>query len=126
MAVRLCGVVALVDDEILGPVVFTSGEVLVKNGLGAGGISLRKALAVIGEPVSEETYLLSINGGTGHVRNHSVASTPWVGGSSERVVTGRGLREPDVTTVSAEVARLERISNILLDDNGAAGSVDEP
>ena len=72
------------------------------------------------------TYLLSIDRGTRHVRNHGIASAPWVLGSSERVLLGRGLWEPDVTAVSAEVAGLERIGDILLDHNGATGGVDEP
>lgn len=58
--------------------------------------------------------------------NHGVASAPWVLSVSERVVLGRWLREPDITTVATEVAGLERISNILLDDDGATGGVDEP
>lgn len=40
LAVRLCGVVAVVHDEILGPVVVAAGEVLVEDGLGAVGVSL--------------------------------------------------------------------------------------
>ena len=60
------------------------------------------------------------------MRNHGVASTPWVLGVAERVVLGRGLGEPDITTVSTEVTRLESISNILLDDDGATSGVDEP
>lgn len=60
------------------------------------------------------------------MRNHGVASTPWVGGIAERVVLGRRLGEPNVTTVSAEVSRLEGVSDILLDDDGTAGGIDEP
>lgn len=36
------------------------------------------------------------------------------------------LWEPDVTTVSAELARLESLGDILLDDDGTTGGVDEP
>lgn len=72
------------------------------------------------------TYLLGIDRGTRHVRDHGIASAPWVLGSSERVLLWRGLREPDVTAVSAEVAGLERISDILLDHDSATGGVDEP
>jgi hypothetical protein len=60
------------------------------------------------------------------VGNHGVASSPWVLRVAERVVLGGWLGEPDVTTVSTEVTVLERISNILLDDDGATGGVDEP
>jgi hypothetical protein len=41
LAVRLGGVVALVDDKVLGPVVLAAREVLVENSLGAVGVSLR-------------------------------------------------------------------------------------
>lgn len=71
-------------------------------------------------------YLLGVDRSTGHVGNHGVASTPGVLGVAERVVLGRGLREPDITTVSTEVARLESIGNVLLDNNGTTGGVDEP
>ena len=42
------------------------------------------------------------------------------------MVLGSGLREPDITSVSPELAGLERIGNILLDDDGTTGGVDEP
>ena len=58
--------------------------------------------------------------------NHGVASTPWVLGIAERVVLGGGLGEPDITTVSTEVTRLECVGDIFLDDDGTAGGVDEP
>jgi hypothetical protein len=45
---------------------------------------------------------------------------------AERVVLGGGLGEPDVTTVAAEVARLEGLGNVLLDDDSTTSSVDEP
>jgi hypothetical protein len=47
-------------------------------------------------------------------------------GVAERVVLGGGLGEPDITTVSAEVAGLEGLGDILLDDDGTTGGVDEP
>jgi len=53
-------------------------------------------------------------------------STPWVLSVTHRVILGGGLDVPDVTTVSTELARLEGLSNILLDNNGTTGSVDEP
>jgi hypothetical protein len=72
------------------------------------------------------TYFLSINRCTGHVGNHGIASAPCVLGIAERVILRSGLWEPDITTISAELAGLERFSNILLDYDGATGGVDEP
>jgi hypothetical protein len=109
LTVCLGGVVALVNYKILRLIIFPSREVGVKNSLGASGVSL-----------------LCVDRGTGHVGNHGVASAPWVLSVAEWVVLGRGLGEPDITTISTEVAVLEGISNILLDDDGATGSVDEP
>jgi hypothetical protein len=60
------------------------------------------------------------------VGNHGVAAAPWVLGVAERVVLGGGLGEPDITTVSTEVTVLERLGNVLLDDNGTTGSVNQP
>lgn len=125
LAIGLGGVVALVDDEVLWPVVFAAGEVRLEDGLGAGSVSL-EYVSMSNSVDSGGTYLLGINRSTGHVRNHSVASAPWVLGISERVVLRGGLREPDITAVSTEVARLERLSDILLDNDGATGGVDEP
>lgn len=58
--------------------------------------------------------------------NRCVASAPWVLGIAERVVLGRGLGEPNITTVSTEVTRLEGLGDVFLDHDSAAGSVDEP
>ena len=58
--------------------------------------------------------------------DHGVTTAPGVLGVAERVILGSGLGEPDVTTVSAEVAGLEGLSDVLLDDNSATGGVDEP
>jgi hypothetical protein len=44
---------------------------------------------------------------------------------SKRVLLGSGLREPDVTAIAVEVAGLESLSGVLLNDDGAAGGVDE-
>ena len=41
LTISLGGIVALVHDEILGPVVFAAGEVLVEDGLRAVGVSLQ-------------------------------------------------------------------------------------
>ena len=59
--------------------------------------------------------------------HHGVAAAPvGVLGGAERVVGGCGLGEPDVTAVAAELATLEGLGNILLDDDGTTGGVDEP
>lgn len=39
---------------------------------------------------------------------------------------GSGLREPNVTTIAVEVAARQSICDILLDDDGASGGIDEP
>ena len=55
------------------------------------------------------------------------ARVEWaVVGVSEWVVLWCWLWEPDVTTVTTELTALESISNILLDDDGTTGGVDEP
>lgn len=100
------------DNEVLGPVVVAPAEVGVENGLGAGGVAL-----------------LGVERGTGHVGHGCVAGAAapvLVGGGAERVVLGRGLGEPDVTTVAAELAGGEGLGDVFLDDDGAAGGVDEP
>jgi hypothetical protein len=109
LTVGLGGIITLVDDQVLRTVVLTAGEVALEDVLGTVGVAD-----------------LSIDGGTGHVGNHAVAATPGVLGVAERVVLGGGLGEPDVTTVATEVAGLEGLGDILLDDDGTAGSVDEP
>lgn len=96
------------NDEILRLVVVAAREVRVDDGLGTVGISD-----------------LSVQRGTGHVRNHGVTATPVVLGGSQRVVLGSGLVIPDITTVTGEVTRLESGSNVLLDNDGTTGSVDE-
>ena len=59
--------------------------------------------------------------------HHGVAAAPvGVLGGAERVVLGCGLREPDVTTVATELAGLEGVGDVLLDDDGTTGGVDEP
>jgi hypothetical protein len=72
------------------------------------------------------TYLLRVDGCTRHVRNHGIAAAPGVGSIAEWVILGCGLGEPDVTAIAAEVAGLEGLGDVLLDDDGAAGGVDEP
>lgn len=70
--------------------------------------------------------LLSIERGTGHMGYHGVSATEGVLGVTEWVFLGCWLREPNVSSVSAEVATLEGFGDIFLDDDGASGSVDEP
>lgn len=109
LSVGAGGVVSLVDDEVLGTVVVSAGEVAVEDGKGTVGVAL-----------------LGVEGGTGHVGHHGVSTTEGVLGVAQRVVLGGGLREPDITTVSTEVAGLEGGGDILLDDDGTTGGVDEP
>ena len=109
LAVGLCGIVAALDNQVLGPVVVAAAKVRLENGLGARGVAL-----------------LGIERCARHVRYHGVAATEGVLGGAQNVVPGCGLGEPHVATVAPEVARLERLSNIFLDNDGATGCVDEP
>ena len=109
LAVGLGNVVTSVHNEVLGAVVVAAREVTLEDGLGAVGVAD-----------------LGVDRGTGHVRDHGVAAAPGALDSAQRVVGGGGLGEPDITTVSAEVARLDGLGDILLDDNGTASGVDEP
>jgi len=112
LAVGLGSVVALVDDEVLGPVVVAAAEVRVEDGLGAGRVAG-----------------LGVERGAGHVGDGGVsggAAPVLVGGGAEGVVLGGGLGEPDVTAVAAELAGGEGFGDVLFDDDGAAGGVDEP
>jgi hypothetical protein len=59
------------------------------------------------------------------VGDHGVAAAPGVLGVAQGVVLGGGLGEPDVAAVAGEVAGLEGLGDVLLDDDGAAGGVDE-
>lgn len=97
------------DNQILRAVVLTAGEVRVQDFLGAFGVAD-----------------LRIDGGTRHVGDHGITTTPGVLGVAERVVLGGGLGEPDVTTVATEVAGLESLSDIFLDNDSATGGVNEP
>lgn len=60
------------------------------------------------------------------MRYHGVASALGVFGVTQGVILGRWLREPDVSTVSAEMAGFQGFGDILFHDNGATGCVDEP
>jgi len=109
LAISLGGIVTLVHDEIFRSVIFAAREVALQDGLGACGISF-----------------LGIDGGTGHVGDHGIAASPWVLCISEWVVFGCRLREPNVASVAVELAGLEGLGDILLDNDGATGGVDEP
>lgn len=108
LAVRLGSPVATVDNQVLGAVVVLAAEVALEDGLCAVGVAL-----------------LGIQGGSGHVGGHGVAEAEGVDGGSERVVGGSRLGEPDIASVAGEVAGLEGGGDVLLDDNGAAGGVDQ-
>lgn len=108
LAVGLGGVVALVDNQILGAVVLLAGEVAGQDGLCAVGVAL-----------------LGIERGARHVGDHGVAAAEGVLGGAQGVVLGGRLGEPDVAAVAGEVAGLEGGGDVLLDDDGAAGGVDE-
>lgn len=96
------------DDEVLGLVVLLSGQEAGEDALDTVGVAL-----------------LGVDRGTRHVRDHGVATAEGVLAGAQRVVTGGGLREPDVTTVAGEVAGLDGLGNVFLDDDGATGGVDE-
>ena len=75
------------DDQVLRSVVLASAEVAIQDGLGPRSVSL-----------------LGVDRGTGHVGDHGVSATEGVLGGTERMVSRCGLREPDITSVAAEVA----------------------
>jgi hypothetical protein len=83
-------------------------------------VALQDALGAVG------VSLLRVERRAGHVGNHGVSAAEGVLGVAQDVVLGRGLREPDVAAVAAEVAGLKGRGDVFLDDDGAAGGVDEP
>ena len=74
-------------NQILWSVVVLAGEVALQDRLGAISVSL-----------------LSVERGTGHVGDHGISAAEGVLGVAEGVVLGCWLREPDVSSVAAEVA----------------------
>ncbi len=86
----------------------------------AGKVRLEDVLSAFG------VTLLRIDRGAGHVRNHGVPAAEGVLGVTERVVLWCGLREPHITTIAAKMTGLQRVSNVLLDDDGTTSGVDEP
>ena len=109
LTIGLCGIVTILDDQILRSIVVLAGEVALQDSLGTSCVTL-----------------LSIDGGSRHVRDHGVPAAPWVLCSSEWVVVWCWLWEPDVTAVAVEVTTRQRFGNILLDDDRTSGGVDEP
>lgn len=97
------------DNQILGSVVEAAREVGVQD-----------VLDTLGVP------LLSIERSARHVRHSGVAAAERALGVAQGVVLGRGLGEPDVTTVAAQVAGADGFSDGILVDNGTTGGVDEP
>jgi hypothetical protein len=79
-----------VHNKVLRTVVLAASEVRLEDGLGAGGVAR-----------------LGVERSTRHVRDGGVAggaAPVLVGSGAERVVLGRGLGEPDVAAVAAELA----------------------
>lgn len=109
LPIRLRRIFPILDNQILRPVIKPPTEVAVQDVLRALGIPL-----------------LRVQARPAHVRHHGVAAAERVLGVAERVVFGRGLREPDVAAVALEVAGFDRFGNVFFDDDGAAGGVYEP
>lgn len=109
LTIGLGGIVSGVDDQILGAVIKLATQVGLEDALGAISIAL-----------------LGVERGSRHVRNHGVATTEGVLGVAQRVVLWRWLRVPHITTIAAQVTRLEGLGDIFLDDDGTTGSVDQP
>ena len=97
------------DNQVLGPVIVATREVAVEDALDTGSVAL-----------------LSVDRSTGDVRNHGIATAEGVLGVAERMVLGRGLREPHVTTIATKVTALERSGDVLLDNDSTTSGVDEP
>jgi len=109
LTISLGSVLAFVHNKIFGSVVMATGEVRLKDSLGASGVAF-----------------LCVNGCARHMGNHSVATAPWVLGISERMILGGGLREPHITAVAVEMAGFQGLGNVFLDHDGTTSGVDEP
>lgn len=83
-------------------------------------VALQDVLRALGIP------FLRVQARPAHVRHHGVAAAERVLGVAQRVVLGRGLREPDVAAVALEVPGFDGFGDVFFDDDGAAGGVDEP
>jgi hypothetical protein len=109
LTICLGGIVSVDNNQILRAVIVLASEVRLENSLRAICVSL-----------------LSIEGCTGHVRNQGVSATEGVLCVSEDVVLGCGLREPDISSVAAEVTALQSVGNVFLNNDGPTSGVDEP
>lgn len=109
LAVSLGSVVTVLDNQVLRAVVVLARQVRLEDGLGTVGVAL-----------------LGVERSSGHVGDHGVATAKGVLGVAQDVVLGGGLGEPHVTTVAAELAGLEGVGDVLLDDDGTTSGVDEP
>ena len=109
LSIRLSSIVSVFDNQIFWSIIVSSREIRFKDILRTPCITC-----------------LSINRCARHVRNHGIPALHGILGIAKRVVFGCWLWEPDVASVATEVARLESLSNILLDNDGTAGGVDKP
>ena len=110
LTVGLGCVVTLVNNQILRPVIVLTAEVRFQDVLHTGSVAL-----------------LGIEGGTRHVWYGGVSAAPvHVLGVAEWVVLWCWLWEPNITTVSSKLARLEGFGDVFLDDDGTTCGVDEP
>ncbi|KAH3661042.1 hypothetical protein OGATHE_005374 [Ogataea polymorpha] len=107
--VRLGLVLAVQQNDVLGPVVELLSEERLQDVLGA----LR---------VSD----LGVNDRARVVRSHGIASTVLVGHGSPWVVLWSWLWEPHVSTVSSKLSALDGGCNVLGHADGTSGGVDEP
>ena len=109
LSICLSGIVSVFDNQIFWSIIVSSREVRFKDILRTPCITC-----------------LGINRCARHVRNHGIPAVHSILGVAKRVVFGGWLWEPDVASVTTEVARLESLGNILLDNDGTTGGVDKP
>jgi hypothetical protein len=104
------GTVVTVDaDNVLGSVILLAREEDLEDLLCSLGVSA-----------------LGIDGSAGDMRSHGVSTTVLVSHGSPGMVLGGRLGEPDITTVSSDLAGLECLDNVLGNADGSSSSVDEP
>ncbi len=109
LAIGFGGVIAVLADQVLRSIVVLAREVRLQDIPGSFGIPC-----------------LRIERSTAHVRNHAISASHCILSSPEWVILWCGLWEPDISTISVQMARGESLSDVLLHDDGAAGSVDQP
>ena len=83
-------------------------------------VRIQDVLGTLGVP------LLRIQARPRHMGHGRVSSAKRILSIAKRVFLRCWLREPDVTTVTAKMARFQSLSDVFLDDNCSAGGVDEP